>query len=153
MQRLNSYIKEAFKLTADAKINKLSEYRYHPKTRDELKELIDNLIEERGLDADLNDIDTSEITDMSRMFFYSAFNGDISQWDVSNVTNMNCTFEYSKFNGDISLWDVSNVKDMYCMFFASQFNGDISDWDVSNVITMEAIFESSEFKEIYQIGM
>ena len=34
-------------------------YNYHPKTRDELIELINELIEERGNKADLNDIDTS----------------------------------------------------------------------------------------------
>jgi len=133
MKRLNCYIKEAFKLTADTKINKMQEYHYHPKTRGELKELVEKLIEERGNNADLNDIDTSDITDMHNIFGYSKFNGDISQWDVSNVTDMSSMFAYSKFNGDISLWDVSNVKDMYCMFYDSKFNGDISKWDVNNV--------------------
>ena len=85
MKRLNSYIKEAFKLTADTKINKIPAYQYYPETTDELKELIKELIEERGLNADLNDIDTSEITDMSGIFRRSAFTGDISKWDVSNV--------------------------------------------------------------------
>ena len=63
-------------------------YNYHPKTKEELKELIRKLIKERGNDADLNDIDTSKITDMSYMFYDSKFNGDISNWDVSKVKNM-----------------------------------------------------------------
>ena len=91
-------------------------YNYHPKTIDELKELIDKLIKERGNDADLNDIDTSEITDMNYMFYKSPFNGDISNWDVSNVIDMDCMFSNSFFNGDISKWNVSNVKDMSFMF-------------------------------------
>ena len=100
-------------------------YNYNPKTRIELKELIDKLIKERGNDADLNDIDTSEITDMSYMFYHSNFNGDISNWDVSNVENMCRMFSNSKFNGDISKWDVRNVTDMEYMFYYSEFNGDI----------------------------
>ena len=91
-------------------------YNYHPKTSDELKELVDQLIKERGNDADLNDIDTSEITDMNYMFYTSKFNGDISNWDVSNVKDMSSMFAYSEFNGDISNWNVSNVKNMDLMF-------------------------------------
>ena len=123
-------------------------YNYHPKTNDELKELVDKLIEERGNEADLNDIDTSEITDMSHIFYYSKFNGDISEWDVSNVKNMETMFGCSKFtgeNGDISSWDVSNVKNMVCMFYKSSFNGDISKWDTSNVETMYYMFRESSF--------
>ena len=91
-------------------------YNYHPKTRDELEELINKLIKERGNEANLNDIDTSAITDMTGIFYNDDFNGDISGWDVSNVKNMSCAFESSRFNGDISNWNVSNVKDMLYMF-------------------------------------
>ena len=95
-------------------------YNYHPKTRDELKILVDKLIKERGLEADLNDIDTSAITDMSSLFTFSDFNGDISNWNVNNVKDMSYMFAYSRFNGDISKWDVSNVKDMSCVFSFSK---------------------------------
>ena len=81
-------------------------YNYHPTTRDELKQLVDKLIKERGNKADLNDIDTSEITDMYMLFYNSKFNGDISNCDVSNVEDMRCMFQYSSFNRDISNWDV-----------------------------------------------
>ena len=40
-------------------------FNFKPVTRDELKNLINTLIEERGNKADLNDIDVSQITDMS----------------------------------------------------------------------------------------
>ena len=43
-------------------------YNYHPKTRDELKKIVDKLIEENGIKTNLNDIDTSQITDRSSMF-------------------------------------------------------------------------------------
>ena len=103
-------------------------YNYHPKTKDELKYLVEKLIEERGNEADLNDVDVSQIKDMSLIFYQSKFNGDISNWDVSRVENMWSMFNSSQFNGDISKWNVSNVESMEDMFYSSQFNGDISKW-------------------------
>ena len=82
MKKINKYIVERLHINKDTGNH---HYNYHPKTRDELKELVYKLINERGNKADLNDIDTSEITDMSHIFYYSKFNGDISEWDVSNV--------------------------------------------------------------------
>ena len=125
-------------------------YNYHPKDKHELKELVKKLIKERGNDADLNDIDTSEITDMSFMFENSKFNGDISEWDVSNVKYMSYMLSNSSFtgeNGDISNWDVSNVEDMDYMFYYSEFNGDISNWDVKKVKTMKDIFNLSPLEK------
>ena len=87
-----------------------------------------------------NTIFTGQITDMSRMFYLSSFNGDISHWDVSSVTDMNMLFTSSSFNGDISNWDVSNVTNMQSMFYDCPFNGDISNWDVSNVTDMASMF-------------
>ena len=113
MKALKLHIIEALHVNKNTKGNY---HNYHPKYKDELKELVDKLIEERGNNADLNDIDTSEIIDMSHMFHNSKFNGDISKWDVSNVEDMTGMFWLSKFNGDISKWDVSNVKDMILMF-------------------------------------
>ena len=116
-----------------------------PTTKEELRKLIEERIERDGVNADLNDIDVSQITDMSELFDYSEFNGDISGWDVSNVENMERMFCGSDFNGDISKWDVSKVEDMRYMFYNSWFNGDISKWDVSNVRDMEGMFWESPF--------
>src|SRR5574344_1771058 len=95
-----------------------------PKTKKELRTLINKTIKEQGTACDLNFIDTSLITDMCHMFSNSKFNGDISSWDVSNVTDMSSMFSDSKFNGDISSWNVSNVTNMSDMFSNSKFNGD-----------------------------
>jgi surface protein len=136
MKSLKQHIYEKLILNKNIKVK---EYNFHPKTRDELKDLVDRLIKERGNEADLNDIDTSEITDMSKLFIgwtrtANPFNGDISEWDVSNVKTMKSMFFHAEFNGDISKWDVSNVEDMEDMFYmAKRFNQDISKWDVSNV--------------------
>ena len=145
MKQINYYILERLHINKD-----IDSYNYHPKTYNELKELVDKLIKERGNDADLNDIDTSEITDMSYMFTYSSFDGDISQWDVSNVKNMQEMFYNSKFtgeNGDISNWDVSNVNNMKYMFCYSEFNVDISNWDVSNVKDMSFMFTNTPLEK------
>ena len=91
MKSINQYISEKLKIR---KSNKPS-YQYFPKSKKELQDLINQLIEERGNAGDFNEIDTSEITDMSELF---------RQIDIKN------------FNGDISKWDVSNVKDIFGMF-------------------------------------
>ena len=93
MKQINKYIVERLHINKD--IGKHIEYNYHPISRNELKQLVNKLINERGYNADLNDIDTSEITDMNFMFYASTFtceHGDISNWDVSNVKNMSFMF-------------------------------------------------------------
>ena len=128
MKKINTYITEKLKI-------KKSSYKYFPKTKEELKNILNQLIGERGNDGDFNDIDTSEINDMSELFYsMTKFNGDISNWDVSNVTDMRYMFNYCQlFNQDISNWDVSNVTNMEWMFYECEsFNQDISNWDVSN---------------------
>ena len=158
MKQINKYIwghlkNPNFSIVERLHINKDTgnhHYNYHPKTRDELKELVDKLIEERGYNADLNDIDTSEITDMTTLFNNSKFNEDISSWNVSNVKYMMYMFHNSKFtgeNGDISNWDVSNVKDMMYMFCDSKFNGDISNWNVRNVVDMSYMFNGNPLEK------
>ena len=116
-----------------------------PKNKTELSELMKDLIEERGNEGNFNDIDTSLITDMSKLFLMSDFNGDISKWDVSNVTDMSYMFfGATSFNGDLSSWDISNVKNMSGMFNgATSFNGNISSWDVSNVNRMGSMFNGA----------
>ena len=105
MKTLQHYITEKILINKNSKIS----YNYHPKTKDELRKIIKQKIESEGNECDLNDIDTSNITDMSNLFAFSKFNGDISRWNVSKVTNMEGMFADSNFNGDISKWNVSNV--------------------------------------------
>ena len=85
MKSIATYINEALKLGK-------KRYKYQPETKEELQDLLKQLIEERGNEGDFNDIDTSKITDMSGLFEYSEFNGDISKWDVSNVKKFNNIF-------------------------------------------------------------
>ena len=118
-----------------------------PKNKKELKEIVDEIIAEKGPNCDLNFIDVSNITDMSYLFWKTKFNGDISKWDVSNVKDMTYMFASTPFNGDISKWNVSHVTKMAAMFMSSKFNGDISNWDVSNVEFMGWMFAYCPFNQ------
>jgi len=94
------------------------------------KKTLKSEIKRLGNNADLNHLDTSNVTNMRALFSESSFNGDISNWNVSNVTDMETLFYGSKFDGDVSKWDVSKVTNMWWMFVGSKFNGDISKWAV-----------------------
>ena len=113
---------ERLKLTIDTK---LSKYLYQPKDFNELRSLIKQLLDKRGPNADLNDIDVSKITsfcdESTEIGLFEGLdphNIDISEWDVSNVKNMYSTFYKCKnLNCDLSKWNVSNVKNMDFMFW------------------------------------
>ena len=79
-------------------------YNYFPTSKKQLRQIIINLLNERGKDADMNDIDVSNITDMSNLFDgLDPHNIDISKWDVSFVTNMmSMFFNCDNFNCDLS---------------------------------------------------
>ena len=133
--------------------NNLSEfsiYSCQPKTKKELKEIIEERISKEGPNCDLNDIDTSLITDMSYLFANKLFNGNISEWNTSNVVNMIGMFYKSNFNGDISKWDVSKVRSMGDMFAKSKFNKDISNWKINKPCYNRYMFDGCKIKEEYK---
>ena len=101
MKKLKDIIQERLHINKD--INN-HYYNYHPTSKDELEKLIYKLIKERGDDADLNDIDTSKIIDMSYLFYEFEFNGDISNWDVSKVKNMRDMFYNSPLEKNPPKW-------------------------------------------------
>ena len=125
-----------------------------PITRARLVEMITN-------QQDVTKVNTSKITDMSRLFYdRTKFNQDISEWDTSNVINMKEMFKYAyDFNQPIGKWDVSNVTDMSSMFqgyyyrgrvetrIPHKFNQNLSNWDVSNVTDMTKMFTTSNFNQ------
>ena len=139
MKTFKQHILEKLKVSA----KNTTKHTLFPKTKDELKQMIEHEISKNGNECSLNHIDVSEITDMSYLFRESKFNGDISDWDVSSVKNMKNMFNKSAFNKDLSKWDVSNVENMGYMFQSSNFNKDISKWDVSKVKIMDGMFSDS----------
>jgi surface protein len=99
---------------------------------------------------DLSGLDTSNVTDMSDLFFRcksltsEEAQKTIAGLDIQNVTNMNDMFSdcSSLTTLDLSDWDVSNVTDMSYMFSScsSLTTLNINGWDTSNVIDMSYMF-------------
>ena len=99
---------------------------------------------------DLSALDTSEVTNMNRMFdgCSSLKSLDVSKFDTSKVTNMSAMFyECSSLTSlDLSKFDTSKVTDMSDMFSAGPFTPmnieeiNISNFDTSQVIDMSRMF-------------
>jgi len=53
-------------------------YKFFPKNKEQLKQIIKQQIKQYGNNVNLNNVDTSNITDMSYLFQDSKFNGNIS---------------------------------------------------------------------------
>jgi surface protein len=131
------------------KAGRAVKYQYHPMSWYELHNLMYELVKQRGMDGDYNDIDTSQVEDMNGLFtgpMFDDFNGDITKWNTSRVTNMENMFRYChKFNRDLSDWDVSRVEEMKGMFYeCTLFNQDLSHWDVTAVKHMDYMFKGTK---------
>ena len=98
-------------------ISRFSTYSCQPKTREELVDIIITRVSKEGLNCNLNDVDTSLITDMSWIFSWTEFNGNISNWNVSNVINMSGMFDGAIFNQDISNWKINKDCDIDYVFY------------------------------------
>ena len=156
MKTLNQYIQEKLIINKDYKDVKM----YHPKSFDELRNIIEDRYKKLGPGTeqkpiDFNDIDVSNLDSFCdrNMGIFSRTDFkyiDISYWNVSNVKSMSFMFAYCeklKSVGDLSNWDVSSIMSThsafsYCIKLKSF--GDISGWDVSNVNDMGNMFECCE---------
>lgn len=110
----------------------------------------------------LDKLNTSNITNMNNMFYYSRIVGniDFSNWDTSKVTNMSYMFcnmkglNRNKYNNKYLLenysyltglnnWNLQSVNDMRYIFNSSTYY-DFQDkelaWDTSNVTDMSYMF-------------
>ena len=95
---------------------------------------------------DVSNFDTSNVTNMSNMFFDSQAETDVSNFDTSNVTDMSGMFGDSQATTlDVSSFDTSNVTDMCGMFNRSQAATlDLSSFDTSSVTNMSFMFNDSQ---------
>ena len=97
---------------------------------------------------DLTNIDTSNVTNMYRMFSYceSLTELDLSHFNTSNVTNMSSMFFYCVrlTELDLSHFNTSNVTDVSHIFaYCSGLKTlDLSNFDTSKVTTMAHMFHN-----------
>ena len=88
MVRHNQELERTQMIKIGKNISSFSTYSYKPESLKELKKIIIDRISKDGHKCDLNDIDTSLITDMSYLFYNVSFTGNISRWNTSNVKKM-----------------------------------------------------------------
>ena len=102
-------------------------------------------------DLDLSKWDTSNVTDISRMFTlnYSTEKINVSNWDTSKITKMEDAFSgvhnLKEIKG-IENWNTSNVKTIHNMFAYSENlkSLNLSKWNTSNVEDMSELFLGAE---------
>ena len=96
MNNLKDIIQEKLVITKDTKL--MPQYTCHPKDDDELRNIIEKRLKQDE-DADLNDIDVSNITDMRRLFNgLDPHNIKINRWDVNNDDeNATCGHVYDSY--------------------------------------------------------
>ncbi len=115
---------------------------------------VDNTLLRQEVGFEYDQICTSLVTDMSRLFYNTDIFMCIENWDVSNVVNMNEMFYRSYFDesyieiglcySDIGkYWNPKSVKNMTRMFSESNFNQAIGGWDVSNAENMDEMFKNA----------
>ena len=96
--------------------------------------------------TDLQYLNTSNVTDMSYMFYdcSNLKNLDVSHFDTGNVTNMHLMFNgcSSLTSLDVSHFDTGNVTDMGHMFYDcnSLTSLDVSNFDTGKVTDMKGMF-------------
>lgn len=114
--------------------------------------------------------DTSNVTDMYRMFWRSfqkvnSFKIDLSKWNTSNVANMAEMFYEAGNNatewsiGDLGKWKVHSVTSMFQMFYRAGYNAtsidiNMSNWNTSKVTDMRYMFyETGKYAEQFKIDI
>lgn len=104
----------------------------------------------KDLTEETANLDTSNITDMSNIFYgnKNLHDIDISAWNTSNVTNMqNAFYNCNTFNSnttlDFSNWVTSKVTNMSGMFYG---NISVVSLDLSSFITSEVTNVSAMFR-------
>lgn len=87
--------------------------------------------------------DTSNVKNMSNMFWHCDYITTVPLFDTSNVTNISYMFEFCNNLQDVPLFDTSNVTTMYQMFSNCSRLVTIPLFDTSKVESMGYTFSTS----------
>jgi len=110
----------------------------------------------------LANLDTSNVTDMSYMFYYTGFSSTVftldlgNQFNTSEVTNMTYMFAYTGRNTMFTLdlgdeFDTSKVTDMNNMFYETGYSSPVftlnlgNNFNTSSVTRMDSMFNGTGY--------
>ena len=109
--------------------------------------------------GDFETEDTSQVTNMQDMFYYTGnnaatFNLDLADWDTSSLENAEGMFFAAGAGATnwnikgLSIWDTSSLTNTIGMFYgagsnAPTFSLNLSTWDTSKITSMEKMFQSA----------
>ena len=98
--------------------------------------------------------DTSNVTDMSSMFYKCSNLTTVPEFDTSNVANMYNMFNNCKSLTSVPTFDTSNVTNMRSMFQSCSNLTTVPEFDTSNVDNMSGMFSTcTSLKSILMYGM
>lgn len=118
MTHLKNYISEALKIKRGASLTKIN---FHPKTNEELRQIILDKYSANSETIDVSDIDVSNISDFKFVFSdlrtIKEIKG-IQNWRMDNATNLLNMFKDCNelVELDITGWNTKNVTNAYGMF-------------------------------------
>jgi len=154
MRRFKDYIVNEWKLNGNSNIG--FDYKYFPKNKTELQDIIIERINDNPVIPYLLDIDTSKITDMSDLFacdggsvLFNRFRYnirisklDLSTWNTSKCKNMVGMFRILRSLKELKQnFDTSNVTNMMEMF-----------WNCDNIETLDlSNFNTDKVKNFKQM--
>lgn len=103
---------------------------------------------------DGSNLDTSNITNMSEMFWYASISDltSLANWDTSKVTDMRYMFANNSI-GDLkplANWDTSKVTDMSNMFGDNKISDlkPLANWKTSKVTNMSAMLGDNSISDL-----
>ena len=124
---------------------KQTNLRYHVKSKKQLLNIIDSLSQISPNDIDLNWIDISGLTDLTRVFSkIKNLNIDCSEWDTRHVEKFNYIFSFSS-NTTVKAnnWQFDSAKEFDGMFYMCKTINveiDAEQWNSENVKSMTNMF-------------
>ncbi len=98
---------------------------------------------DRQINFGKNDVSTRYVTNMNSMFESTSFNLPL-EFDTSNVTDMSDMFYDAKYFNQPLNFDTSNVTNMSGMFLNAKYFNQPLNFDTSNVTNMSGMFLDAE---------
>jgi len=154
MKSLKQHIQESFKIGK----NKMIDYLFTPKNKEELQYYICGKFDGQGLNVPY--VNAENIIDLSELFRHNMFINiqrkikyiDVTGWNTSMIRFMMGMFmglEWLEEIRGLETWNTSNVDDMSVMFYRclKLKKLDISSWNVSKVFTMRDMFGACHLLE------